>query len=415
MPRDTFDPFRFRRDRTAETPDDRHHVRFGPGRGYDPTPDYDTGLSLHAGDHDRDTDRDTGRGYARRDYGRSFDRDYDRGYERDYDRDYGRGYARRDYDRDYDRDYERGRSTRGFYGRDYDRGEDRDWDDRHEDRSFWERARDEVRSWFGDEDDDRRRGYDRGDYGRQANRGYERNYGRGYDREFGEGYERGYGRDFGRAAERETGGYTRPGNYDAPFERGAYQGRGVGSDFDSNNDYRTTWGSRDYDRGTSGGWDAGPYAGRGPRGYTPSPDRIRDDVCERLTHHGHLDASRIQIRVDNAEVTLEGEVDSRRAKRLAEDIAEQVRGVRDVHNRLRVNPDMTSGSMTGGMTGSMTGGRGMGSGSATGNADVAPTAAAEPRQEQTFTATRSQQRGPQKTPKAKTTNGNTGTDADRTT
>jgi uncharacterized damage-inducible protein DinB len=34
-------------------------------------------------------------------------------------------------------------------------------------------------------------------------------------------------------------------------------------------------------------------------------------------------------------VTLSGEVEDRRAKRLAEDVAEQVMGVRDVHNHLK--------------------------------------------------------------------------------
>jgi hypothetical protein len=80
----------------------------------------------------------------------------------------------------------------------------------------------------------------------------------------------------------------------------------------------------------------GPHAGRGPRGYQRSDDRIKEDVCERMAEHGQLDASDIEVRVASGEVTLEGSVDSRWAKRLAEDLAEDVPGVRDVHNRLRV-------------------------------------------------------------------------------
>ena len=61
----------------------------------------------------------------------------------------------------------------------------------------------------------------------------------------------------------------------------------------------------------------GPYVGRGPRGYKRPDDRIREDVCERLTEHGQVDASDIEIKVDNAEVTLTGNVVSRQAKRTA--------------------------------------------------------------------------------------------------
>ena len=59
-------------------------------------------------------------------------------------------------------------------------------------------------------------------------------------------------------------------------------------------------------------------------------------MCERLTDHGGIDATDIDVSVDNGEVTLKGTVDSRYAKRKAEDLAEAVKGVRDVHNQLRV-------------------------------------------------------------------------------
>jgi osmotically-inducible protein OsmY len=40
---------------------------------------------------------------------------------------------------------------------------------------------------------------------------------------------------------------------------------------------------------------------------------------------------------------LPGTVDDRRAKRLAEDLAESVSGVKDVHNRLRVRHERMDG------------------------------------------------------------------------
>jgi hypothetical protein len=80
----------------------------------------------------------------------------------------------------------------------------------------------------------------------------------------------------------------------------------------------------------------GPHTGRGPEGYQRSVEAIREDVCERLTRHGRLDATGIRVTVEDGEVTLDGTVESRSAKRMAEDTAESVPGVRDVHNRLRI-------------------------------------------------------------------------------
>lgn len=78
------------------------------------------------------------------------------------------------------------------------------------------------------------------------------------------------------------------------------------------------------------------HRGRGPRGYRRSDTRIHEDVCEALTEDPRLDASSLEVSVSECEVTLTGTVSSRDDKRLAEDLAEAVSGVRDVHNQLRV-------------------------------------------------------------------------------
>jgi hypothetical protein len=105
-------------------------------------------------------------------------------------------------------------------------------------------------------------------------------------------------------------------------DHGAHDGRGSESDLPWS--YLESWAV------------PGPFTGRGPEGYVRSEDAIREDVCERLTRHGGLDATGIRVRVEANEVILEGSVDSRAAKRMAEDAAETVSGVRDVHNRLRL-------------------------------------------------------------------------------
>ena len=80
----------------------------------------------------------------------------------------------------------------------------------------------------------------------------------------------------------------------------------------------------------------GSFSGKGPRGYFRSDERIFEEVCERMTRHGELDARVINVQVRDGEVTLTGRVQNRHGKRLAEDIADSIPGVYDVRNRLEL-------------------------------------------------------------------------------
>jgi hypothetical protein len=122
-----------------------------------------------------------------------------------------------------------------------------------------------------------------------------------------------------------------------------------------------------------GGPGAQHHRGRGPKGYSRSDERIREDVSDRLTDDPYIDASEIEVSVSNREVTLSGSVDSREARRRAEDIAESVGGVTHVQNNLRVGQGTSGGTAstmglgtTGGATGTGTGGGGAASGGTTG-------------------------------------------------
>lgn len=86
----------------------------------------------------------------------------------------------------------------------------------------------------------------------------------------------------------------------------------------------------------------GPHRGKGPKGYQRSDNRIQEDVSDRFYEDDYLDASDVQIRVQNGEVILEGTVDSKQAKRRAEDIAESISGVRNVENHIKVNTNSPS-------------------------------------------------------------------------
>jgi osmotically-inducible protein OsmY len=170
--------------------------------------------------------------------GGNYGSEYNRNRESDYDRAYGRS---GDYNRS--SDYQR-----GSWGSNYDRGRN---ENRNRDRDWWDRTKDEVSSWFGDEDARNRRRMD----------------------------------------EKE-----------------------------------------------------GPYRGKGPKGYTRSDERIKEDVNDRLNDDSRVDASDIEVSVTGCEVTLTGTVHSREEKRREEDLAEAVSGVNNVENRLRVNQESSWGT-----------------------------------------------------------------------
>ena len=86
----------------------------------------------------------------------------------------------------------------------------------------------------------------------------------------------------------------------------------------------------------------GKQCGRGPRrvedgkALGEEDARISNEVSACLTDDWYVDGTEITVSVDNGEVTLDGIVENRAEKRLAEDCADSVPGVVDVHNRLRI-------------------------------------------------------------------------------
>jgi hypothetical protein len=98
-----------------------------------------------------------------------------------------------------------------------------------------------------------------------------------------------------------------------------------------------TW--RDGNPGSGWGSEGGrgEFEGLGPKGYQRSDARIQEDVCDRLTEAPDIDASDIEVKTANGEVTLSGSVRDRGQKRRAEDVIENLSGVREVHNNLRVS------------------------------------------------------------------------------
>lgn len=89
-------------------------------------------------------------------------------------------------------------------------------------------------------------------------------------------------------------------------------------------------GSLDREQSRSG------FFGKGPKGYRRSDDRIKEDVCETLSRNPRVDASDIEVSVEDACVTLSGTVESKEIKRAAEMAIENLSGVDDVKNEIRV-------------------------------------------------------------------------------
>lgn len=233
------------------------------------------------------------------------------------------------------------------------------------DRGVWMKASDEVRSWFGDAAAERRRRADERMSQQAGNSGFITDVGYRYPRYYRTKQPTGpRGEATGRATLDDP---TRGGRFvgdDYPAERYESGQRFYGPDYRSmpydlrraqNTPSEMGWRSGSYGgrfepesagvSGTygyrSGSFNSGSYgepsnAGLGPVGYQRPDDRIEEDAHEALTWDHAVDARNITVRVVGGEVTLEGTVSDRPQKRAAEDAVGRIRGITDIHNRLRV-------------------------------------------------------------------------------
>jgi hypothetical protein len=218
---------------------------------------------------------------------------------------------------------------------------DREWERERRERDRWRASEpgpgSHDRPWRGGDDWRQQEGWS----GREADwRDRERSYGRGY-----EGGERTYGgseRD--RQEVMEGGDRGWPGGV-----RGAEGGGGYGRGF-FGTAYSLYAGRPEHEQrgrferlGHTMGEDPRRRMGRGPKGYRRSDERVHEDVCERIARSG-VNADDVEVRVENGQVTLSGTVSSRDEKRYLEDLCEDVFGVDEVHNQIRVSRGESSTS-----------------------------------------------------------------------
>ena len=173
--------------------------------------------------------------------------------------------------------------------------------------------------WGGPWSDDGSR-YSESQYGMGARRSRFDAYGGGYEPEFGEG-------PF--ADTSESPGYFGTGNY--ADGGSSYTG---GFDQRSRTPYPGSLGEDTFRSGDRTG-EQRRYR-TGPKGYTRSDERIREDISERLMLADSIDSSEVSVSVKEGRVTLEGTVPTRSMKHAIEDLADHTAGVQDVDNRIRV-------------------------------------------------------------------------------
>lgn len=80
----------------------------------------------------------------------------------------------------------------------------------------------------------------------------------------------------------------------------------------------------------------GQYFGKGPKNYRRSDERTREILCERLTEDPRIDASDVDVRVQDGAITLSGSVPDRAMKHAAEDIAATCAPDEQIRNELKV-------------------------------------------------------------------------------
>lgn len=211
-----------------------------------------------------------------------------------------------------------------------------------DDRTRWSTRDGNTPAYGWREDDDYPRRQPGGDWGNRSHEhGHDHRHGQSYAESYGDNRQQQpfTGQQSSWAVPTpnpygSTGGY---GGYGEDYREHGYtadrrHGDGDRGFFDKAGDEIASWfGDEDAARRREE-----DHRGRGPKDYTRSDERIREDANDRLTDDPRVDASNVTVAVDQGEVTLSGTVTSRQAKRRAEDCVEMVSGVKNVQNNLRV-------------------------------------------------------------------------------
>lgn len=104
-------------------------------------------------------------------------------------------------------------------------------------------------------------------------------------------------------------------------------------------------GPRDYDlgrseAGTNWNYDTNHrtpnFSGRGPRGYKRSDEKLLDQVCLVLQRTPSVDASDLEVSVEDGCAYLKGTLPNRGMRYLAEDLVDSIPGIVDVFTQIKI-------------------------------------------------------------------------------
>ncbi len=95
--------------------------------------------------------------------------------------------------------------------------------------------------------------------------------------------------------------------------------------------------------GTSGSVRGEQY-GKGPKNWHRTDEKLREEVCEALARARMVDASDIDVSVEDGIVLLTGWVNDRQEKRQAEDCLDDVLGIHDIRNELHLRDRKLKGN-----------------------------------------------------------------------
>jgi hypothetical protein len=124
--------------------------------------------------------------------------------------------------------------------------------------------------------------------------------------------------------------YQSSSQFPSTYPQNRNEGWGSGSrGFPQNSNYSSYGATTEPSRDT--------YAGRGPKNYKRSEERIKEDIGHELERHPEIDASQIEVSLQDGIVTLKGHVEDRVQKRMAEDSIAYLPGVKDVRNELVID------------------------------------------------------------------------------